>query len=102
MKVVQIPRERGVFAVDLERIESLVTAGVTRRLEGRERSVRETREKCSGIVNAHLEYRFGRWATTVYAQNLTEENYYQFINPEIYAGSPGAPRRYGVQLSFEY
>jgi iron complex outermembrane receptor protein len=55
-----------------------------------------------GIVNAHLRYRFGRWTTTLYGQNLTEENYYQFINPEIYAGSPGAPRRYGVQLSFQY
>ena len=54
------------------------------------------------IVNAHLRYRFGRWTTTLYGQNLTEESYYQFINPEIYAGSPGAPRRYGVQLSFQY
>jgi outer membrane receptor for ferric coprogen and ferric-rhodotorulic acid len=55
-----------------------------------------------GIVNAHLRYRFGNWTTSLYGQNLTEENYYQFINPEIYAGSPGAPRRYGIQLSFEY
>ena len=38
----------------------------------------------------------------LYGQNLFEEEYYQFINPEIFAGSPGAPRRYGVQLSFEF
>lgn len=55
-----------------------------------------------GIVNAQLRYRFDRWTTTVYGQNLTQEKYYQFINPEIFAGSPGAPRRFGVQLSFVY
>ena len=55
-----------------------------------------------GIVNAQLRYRVQRFAVTVYAHNLTEEEYYQFINPEIFAGSPGAPRRFGVQVSFEY
>jgi iron complex outermembrane receptor protein len=55
-----------------------------------------------GVVNAQLRYRSGRYAVTLYGQNLFEEEYYQFINPEIFAGSPGAPRRYGVQVSFEY
>jgi iron complex outermembrane receptor protein len=55
-----------------------------------------------GIVNAQLRFRCDRWTATVYGQNLLDKNYYQFINPEIFAGSPGAPRRYGVQLSFEY
>jgi len=55
-----------------------------------------------GIVSAQLRYRFDRWTTTVYGQNLADKQHYQFINPEIYAGSPGAPRRFGVQLSFSY
>ena len=55
-----------------------------------------------GIVNAQLRYRFDRYTVAVYGQNLTDKNYYQFINPEIYAGSPGAPRRVGVQFSFVY
>ena len=55
-----------------------------------------------GIVNAQLRYRNNRYAVTLYGQNLLEEDYYQFINPEIFAGSPGAPRRFGVQLSYEY
>jgi outer membrane receptor protein involved in Fe transport len=67
-----------------------------------ERNTTMFKQSTYGIVNAHLRYRFGNWTTSVYGQNLTEENYYQFINPEIYAGSPGAPRRFGVQLSFEY
>jgi len=59
-------------------------------------------QKAYGIVNAQLRCSFDRWTATVYGQNLAKEDYYQFINPEIYAGSPGAPRRFGVQLSFAY
>jgi iron complex outermembrane receptor protein len=59
-------------------------------------------QKKYGTVNAQLRYRYERFAVTLYGQNLFQEDYYQFINPEIFAGSPGAPRRYGVQLSFEY
>jgi len=55
-----------------------------------------------GIISAQLRYRFDRWTATVYGQNLADKQHYQFINPEIYAGSPGAPRRFGVQFSFSY
>lgn len=55
-----------------------------------------------GIINAQLRYRFENWTASVYGQNLTDKKSYQFINPEIYAGSPGAPRRFGVQVSFSY
>jgi iron complex outermembrane receptor protein len=54
------------------------------------------------VVNAQLRYRFDRYAVTVYGHNLFEEDYYQFINPEIAAGSPGAPRRFGVQVAYEF
>jgi iron complex outermembrane receptor protein len=67
-----------------------------------ERNTAMFAQKSYGIVNAQLRYRFDRYAVTLYGQNLFEEDYYQFINPEIFAGSPGAPRRYGVQVSFEY
>jgi iron complex outermembrane receptor protein len=67
-----------------------------------ERNTSAFSQKYYGIVNAQLRYRFERCAVTLYGQNLFEEEYYQFINPEIFAGSPGAPRRFGVQLSFEY
>jgi iron complex outermembrane recepter protein len=59
-------------------------------------------QKAYGIVNAQVRYRFDRWNVTLYGQNLFEKDYYQFINPEIAAGSPGAPRRVGVQVAFEY
>ncbi len=67
-----------------------------------ERNTRMFSQKAYGIVNAQLRYRFDRCVVALYGQNLFEEEYYQFINPEIFAGSPGAPRRFGVQLAFEY
>jgi len=67
-----------------------------------ERNTAAFAQKSYGIVNAQLRYRYDRWSVTVYGHNLSSENYYQFINPEIYAGSPGAPRRFGVQLAFSY
>jgi iron complex outermembrane receptor protein len=59
-------------------------------------------QKAYGIVNAQVRYRVDQFTATIYGQNLFEKDYYQFINPEIFAGSPGAPRRIGVRLSFEY
>ena len=67
-----------------------------------ERNTSMFSQKSYGVVNAQLRYRVERYAVTLYGQNLFEEDYYQFMNPEIFAGSPGAPRRFGVQLSFEY
>ncbi len=55
-----------------------------------------------GLVNAQIRCRFDRWTTTVYGHNLADRHHYQFINPEIFAGSPGAPRRFGVQLAYSY
>ena len=66
-----------------------------------ERNTASFAQKRYGIVSAHLRYRRDRWTVAVYGHNLFEEEYYQFINPEIYAGGPGAPRRFGVQLSYE-
>jgi iron complex outermembrane receptor protein len=54
------------------------------------------------LVNAQLSYRAGNWSAALHAENLLGEEYYQFINPEIFAGSPGAPRTVGVRISFEY
>jgi len=59
-------------------------------------------QKSYGTASAQLRYRFENWAVTAYAHNVFEKDYYQFINPEIYAASPGAPRRFGVQWSFSY
>lgn len=67
-----------------------------------ERNTAMFTQKSYGLVNAQLRYRVQQVTIALYAQNLFDQNYHQFINPEIFAGSPGAPRRLGVQLSFEY
>jgi len=67
-----------------------------------ERNTGAFAQRSYGIVNAQLQYRVGSWSATLYGRNLTDQFYYQFINPEIFAGSPGAPRQLGVQLAFEY
>ncbi|HUR58244.1 MAG TPA: TonB-dependent receptor [Opitutaceae bacterium] len=67
-----------------------------------ERNTAMFAQNAYGIVNAQLRYRADGWTFTLYGQNLLEKKYYQFINPEIFAGSPGAPQRLGVQISFEY
>jgi iron complex outermembrane receptor protein len=55
-----------------------------------------------GVWDAHIGYRRDGFSVAVYGRNLTEEKYYQFINPEIQAGSPGAPQRFGLRLDFIY
>ena len=67
-----------------------------------ERNTAAVAQPSYGLVHAQLRYRRAHWSATLYAQNLADEKYWQFINPEIFAGSPGAPRRVGVRLSFEY
>ena len=59
-------------------------------------------EVAYGIINAQLRYRFDNYTVAIYGQNLSDQRYSQFINPEIFAASPGAPRRVGIQLSFVY
>ena len=67
-----------------------------------ERNTATFSQKSYGIVSAQLRYRIEQWTVALYGHNLFERDYYQFINPEIFAGSPGAPRRIGVQLSYHY
>jgi iron complex outermembrane receptor protein len=55
-----------------------------------------------GIWDAQVGYRRENFSVSVYGRNLAEENFYQFINPEIQAGSPGAPQRFGLRLDFIY
>src|ERR1700733_1719003 len=55
VQVVQVPGNRSMFAVDLERVESLVPAGIARSLKSSQRSVLKARQEQTGIVDS---YRF--------------------------------------------
>src|SRR5438034_3371150 len=54
VQVVQVPLDRGFFAVDLESVERLVAAGVASALEQAEGAVAEVAEERAGVVDAHL------------------------------------------------
>ncbi len=89
--------------VDLGRgLSANASYAVVGRTNYDERNTATFTQKSYGITNAQLRYRVNQWSVAAYAQNLFDQGYYQFINPEIFAGSPGAPRRIGVKLTFEY
>src|ERR1043165_650850 len=54
MQVVQVPEYRSMLAVDLERVEGFVAAGVTSRFKRGEGAVLEAGEKRAGVVDTHL------------------------------------------------
>ena len=89
--------------VDLGRgLSANASYAVVGRTHYDERNTATFTQKSYGIANAQLRYQVQQWTVAIYGQNLFDKRYYQFINPEIFAGSPGAPRRLGVQLSHEY
>src|SRR5215470_10217202 len=55
MQVMKVPHCGRVLAIDFQRVECLVPAGVSGRLKGRKRSVCEAAQKGAGVVDA---YRF--------------------------------------------
>ncbi len=54
VEIVEIPHDRGVFAIYLQSIKRLVAARVSRRLEVGERAVAEARQESAGIVDPNL------------------------------------------------
>jgi hypothetical protein len=50
MQIAQVPCDRRVLAIDLERVFSVVAARVAGRFKGRERAVAEAREKRRRVV----------------------------------------------------
>ena len=52
------------------------------------------------LLSAQLGYRMGRYSFTVFGHNINDEFYYQFMNRDIYAGSPGAPQRFGLRINY--
>src|SRR5262245_30766406 len=52
MQIVKVPERGRVLAVDLERVERLVSARIPRGFERRERSILEAREKRTRVVDA--------------------------------------------------
>lgn len=50
------------------------------------------------VWDAEVGYGTERYSIALYGQNLLDEQYYTFINPQIQAGAPGTPQIFGVRL----
>ena len=81
-------------------------------LQGTFRSVGETffdesntgffREGGYEVYDAQIGFRNEQFTVVVYGENLGDEFYYSFINPQIAAGTPGDPEAYGVRLDWRF
>ncbi|MGB6219656.1 TonB-dependent receptor [Haloferula sp.] len=49
--------------------------------------------------DAEIGYATENYSIALYGTNLTDEEYYTFINPQIFAGAPGAPQQFGVRVT---
>lgn len=48
--------------------------------------------------DAEIGYQAEHFSVALYGRNLADENYYTFINPQVFAGAPGDPQQFGVRL----
>lgn len=54
------------------------------------------------VYDAQFGYRGEQFSIVAFGENLGDERYHTFINPQIFAATPGAPETYGVRLSWRY
>jgi iron complex outermembrane recepter protein len=50
------------------------------------------------LWDAEIGYARENFSVALFARNLLDEEYYTFINPQIFAGSPGAPQVFGLRV----
>lgn len=55
-----------------------------------------------GLLNAAAGFRTGTWTATVFATNLTGEEYYTNMNTDVRTGAAGAPREFGVKFGVKF
>lgn len=51
------------------------------------------------LWDAEIGYATERFSVALYGRNLLDESYYTFINPQIFAASPGNPQIFGLRVS---
>jgi iron complex outermembrane receptor protein len=50
------------------------------------------------VWDAEIGYANDRFSVALFGRNLLDEQYYTFINPQIFAGSPGDPQIFGLRV----
>jgi iron complex outermembrane receptor protein len=54
------------------------------------------------VWDAEIGYAHDRFSIALYGRNLTDKEYYTFINPEIQAGAPGDPQVFGIRATLTF
>lgn len=54
------------------------------------------------VYDAQIGFRAEHYTIVVYGENLGDERYYTFINPQIFAATPGDPESFGVRLDLRF
>jgi iron complex outermembrane receptor protein len=67
-----------------------------------EANLSEFEQGTYGCWDAEIGYATEHFSVALYGRNLTDEQYYTFINPQIRAGSPGDPQLFGVRATLEF
>ena len=100
-----VPEFNAVVALDLHlgsgffsRVEYVATGNTQFDLYNRARY----RQGSYGLLNASIGYREKNWSVSLYGTNLDNEEYYTFMNPKEYTGSPGIPREFGVRVGVKF
>lgn len=86
--------ESGFFA----RVDYNVTGNT--RFDDLNRS--EFQQDTFGLLSASIGWRGSNWNVALYGTNLTQEEYYTLMNPEIRTGAVGLPREFGVRVGLRF
>ncbi len=54
------------------------------------------------VFDAQFGYRGERFSIAVYGKNIGDEFYYNFINPQVFAGTPGDPEVFGARFDAKF
>ncbi len=54
------------------------------------------------VYGAQVGFRTERYSIVLYGENLGDEQYYTFINPQIFAATPGDPESFGLRLNARF
>jgi iron complex outermembrane receptor protein len=81
-------------------------------LQGTFRSIGETffdepnsamfRQGSYEVYDAQVGYRTDKYSVVIFGKNLGDEVYYTFINPQIFAATPGDPETFGIRLDTRF
>ncbi len=54
------------------------------------------------VFDAQVGFRSERYSIALYGKNLGDEFYYNFINPQVFAGTPGEPETFGARFDAKF